>query len=67
MSKRVGDVSRKRRLASPARIAWYASRRAARFARRCFEGGLQASLPLPRPADGERLAFESGRPAFFGS
>jgi hypothetical protein len=34
VSARTGDVSRRRRFADPARLAWYAQYRARRFARR---------------------------------
>jgi hypothetical protein len=36
VSKRIGDTSRRRRFADPARQAWYALHRARRFARRFF-------------------------------
>jgi hypothetical protein len=42
MSARSGDVSRRRRLVDPARMAWYALHRARRFARR-FGGPRAAS------------------------
>jgi hypothetical protein len=50
---RVGDVSRPRRLASPARLRWYAHHRAVRFARRMNRG---PAASLVRQEDAERVA-----------
>ena len=44
MSKKIGDVSRRRRLADPPRVAYYAWHRSRRFARRF--GGRQ-DVPAP--------------------
>jgi hypothetical protein len=46
---RVGDVSRPRRLADPARLRWYAYHRAVRFARRVLGSGA-FSLPHRGPS-----------------
>ena len=37
---KIGDVSRRRRFADPARLRWYAYHRAVRFARRMSRGPL---------------------------
>jgi hypothetical protein len=51
MTIKVGDVSRRRRLADPARRRWYAYHRAVRFARRMLREEMvcvpqQAALPV---------------------
>ena len=46
---KIGDVSRPRRWADPARQRWYAQHRAVRFARRMRRG---AAGPVARPASG---------------
>jgi hypothetical protein len=48
VSKKIGDVSRRRRLTDPLRIAYYALYRSHRFARR-FGGGQQAAPAQPSP------------------
>jgi hypothetical protein len=35
---KIGDVSRRRRLADPVRMRWYAHHRLVRFSRRCLLG-----------------------------
>jgi hypothetical protein len=52
---KIGDVSRYRRFADPARQRWYAHYRAVRFALRmtqgpCSPGAPPAALPPPSPA-----------------
>ncbi len=51
---KVGDVSRRRRLADPARQAWYAYRRSVRFALRMRQ--------LPHPETPEPLAYMRRHP-----
>jgi hypothetical protein len=46
---KIGDVSRRRRLADPARVRWYAHHRAVRFARRMARAaGLAYSARFPQ-------------------
>lgn len=40
---KIGDVSRRRRLADPARLRWYAYHRAVRFSRRMLQPEGKAS------------------------
>ena len=48
---RIGDVSRRRRFADPARRRWYAYHRAVRFSRRMLRGEpVRLALALPRAA-----------------
>jgi hypothetical protein len=55
MSKRTGDTSRRRRVADPARLAFYSNFRALRFSRRMFGGpelGASETRESPRePSD----------------
>jgi hypothetical protein len=56
MSKRIGDVSRRRRLADPVRVRWYARHRASRWARRFFGDS------CPPPGGADRLATKGMPP-----
>jgi hypothetical protein len=40
---RIGDVSRRRRLADPARMRWYAHYRSVRFSRRMMQAAVLAA------------------------
>jgi hypothetical protein len=46
---KTGDVSRRRRLADPARMRWYAHHRTVRFSRRCLRVQVAVS-PLACPS-----------------
>ena len=49
---KVGDVSRRRRLADPVRLRWYARHRALRFSRRLFGAGKDWECQsIDRPSD----------------
>lgn len=50
---RIGDVSRRRRFADPARMRWYAHYRCVRFSRRMLHG---APLLLQRREAGYKAA-----------
>src|SRR5262249_37215465 len=52
-SMKVGDVSRRRRLADPVRLRWYAKYRALRFARRMLRAQLEAATPASCESAGQ--------------
>ena len=53
---KIGDVSRPRRFADPARLRWYAYHRAVRFARRMHYGW------TPNPASSDLAPGRAGQP-----
>jgi hypothetical protein len=48
---KTGDVSRRRRLADPARMRWYAHYRAVRFSRRMLRSGQRGDAGLCRSGE----------------
>jgi hypothetical protein len=46
---KIGDVSRRRRFADPARQRWYALYRCVRFSRRMMHGGAAPAAEARRP------------------
>jgi hypothetical protein len=46
---KIGDVSRRRRFADPARQRWYAQYRCLRFSRRMMQGPPVATVEARRP------------------
>jgi hypothetical protein len=60
---RIGDVSRARRFANPARLRWYAFHRSVRFALRMMKHGDEMAPPIPTdpmPCLGLPLDSEKG-------
>jgi hypothetical protein len=49
---RIGDVSRRRRLADPARMRWYAYHRSVRFSRRMMQAVVLVSVRPACPTGG---------------